>query len=753
MKLYIISNRLPVKVTSADGTFSFVRSEGGLTTGLNSLQISYEKHWIGWPGLCVDKEEEKLEITSELDKMNFHPVFLTEVQIRDYYEGYSNSTIWPLCHYFYAYTLYKKSFWQAYKEVNQLFCDEICRVIRPGDVVWVQDYQLMLLPAMLRKVYPDLSIGYFHHIPFPSYELFRILPERAEILKGLLGADFIAFHTHDYMRHFISAVERVLHLEFKLDEVQLGNRVARIDALPMGINYDSYHKASCNPQVKQAIDHTRKLFGNHKLILSVDRLDYSKGILHRLHGFSSFLEHHPEYHGKVTLAMIIVPSRDHVGSYAELKTRIDEEIGSVNGRYSTMDWTPVCYFYHGFPFEELVALYYVADVAVVTPLRDGMNLVAKEYIAVKDGNPGVLILSEMAGAAVEMTDALLVNPNDTDQIENAIYQALEMPDLEQQRRLNRMQKLISTQTVERWAGNFINEWEQTYDKNRELNEKCLSKSTVNTIKQSYRQAKERLILLDYDGTLAPICNKPEEAKPTNELIAILRQLADDPSNKVVVNSGRDHDTLEKWLGNLHISLAAEHGAYYKENGEWINKVHQNEWSSGLLSILKLFVEKTPHSHLEIKDTALAWHYRECDAWLGSLRAQQLTHALISICLKQKLEIIQGNKVIEIKSPDYNKGSEVARQLQHGNYDFIIAMGDDTTDNDMFEALPQKAFTIKVGNVSETARYNIPEQKDVLPFLQTLADEKSDHQYREPKIQLKSAMDFFKGLLKTNKKES
>ncbi|KAB5352968.1 bifunctional alpha,alpha-trehalose-phosphate synthase (UDP-forming)/trehalose-phosphatase, partial [Bacteroides salyersiae] len=215
MKLYIISNRLPVKVTSADGTFSFVRSEGGLTTGLNSLQISYEKHWIGWPGLCVDKEEEKLEITSELDKMNFHPVFLTEVQIRDYYEGYSNSTIWPLCHYFYAYTLYKKSFWQAYKEVNQLFCDEICRVIRPGDVVWVQDYQLMLLPAMLRKVYPDLSIGYFHHIPFPSYELFRILPERAEILKGLLGADFIAFHTHDYMRHFISAVERVLHLEFK----------------------------------------------------------------------------------------------------------------------------------------------------------------------------------------------------------------------------------------------------------------------------------------------------------------------------------------------------------------------------------------------------------------------------------------------------------------------------------------------------------------------------------------------------------
>lgn len=355
MKLYIISNRLPVKVTKEDETFVFSRSEGGLATGLDSLQISYEKHWIGWPGICVDNEESKEEITSRLEGINFHPVFLSEIQIKNYYEGYSNSTIWPLCHYFFVYTLYRNSFWQSYQEVNQLFCDAICRVIRPGDKVWIQDYQLMLLPGMLRKVYPDLNIGYFHHIPFPSYELFRILPERAEILKGLLGADFIAFHTHDYMRHFISAVERVLRIDFKLDEAQLGNRVVRTDALPMGINYGLYHNASSRPEVQRAIDRTRKFFGNHKLILSVDRLDYSKGILHRLWGFAAFLECHPEYCGKVTLAMVIVPSRDHVDSYAELKTKIDEEIGSINGQYSTMDWTPVCYFYHGFSFEELVA--------------------------------------------------------------------------------------------------------------------------------------------------------------------------------------------------------------------------------------------------------------------------------------------------------------------------------------------------------------------------------------------------------------
>ena len=254
---------------------------------MDSLQISYEKHWIGWPGICVDNEESKKEITSRLEGINFHPVFLSETQIKNYYEGYSNSTIWPLCHYFFFYTLYRNSFWQSYQEVNQLFCDAICRVIHPGDKVWIQDYQPMLLPGMLRKVYPNLNIGYFHHIPFPSYELFRILPERAEILKGLLDADFIAFHTYDYMRHFISAVKRVLRIDFKLDEAQLGNRVVETDALPMGINYGLYHNASSRPEVRRAIDRTRKFFGNHKLILSVDRLDYSKGILHRL--FLSFL--------------------------------------------------------------------------------------------------------------------------------------------------------------------------------------------------------------------------------------------------------------------------------------------------------------------------------------------------------------------------------------------------------------------------------------------------------------------------------
>ena len=447
--------------------------------------------------------------------------------------------------------------------------------------------------------------------------------------------------------------------------------------------------------------------------------------------------------------MVIVPSRDHVGSYADLKTKIDEEIGSINGKYSTMNWTPVCYFYHGFSFSGLVAMYYMADIALVTPLRDGMNLVAKEDVASKCGNPGVLILSEMTGAAAEMTDALLINPNDTAQIEQAICRALEMPVEEQMKRLGNMQRIVSLQTVNKWAADFMDEWNDTCLKNGLLRKKKISASVIGSIRQDYDKAGRRLILLDYDGTLAAIKPRPEDAGPTKELLATLQRLTDDPANRVVINSGRDYLTLEKWLGNLPVSLAAEHGAFYKEDRTWHENTHKPEWSAGLLSILKMFVEKTPHSHLEIKDTALAWHYRECDAWLGSLRAQQLADALVTVCVQQRLQIIQGDKVIEIKSPDYNKGSEVKRQLEKERYDFILAMGDDTTDDDMFAALPENAVTIKIGNTSESARYNMQSQTEVLPFLNILADRNTRLSGKpNKKTGFGSAVSFIKELFKT-----
>lgn len=723
MKLIIIANRLPLKVNrNEQNELEFVRSEGGLTTGLDSLNMDMEMHWIGWPGTYAESKEEEDYIETHLKSFHFHPVFLSQEQILNYYEGYSNSVLWPLFHYFYTYIEYENHYWNAYQEVNLLFAKVAKGFIEPGDVVWVQDYQLMLLPNLIRNEIEQVSIGYFHHIPFPSYELFRVLPERAQLLKGLLGADLVGFHTHDYMRHFVSAAERVLDLRFKLDQVFLNNRIAFVDAFPMGINFDLYYNTVLKEEVQKKIALLRENFGNHKIILSVDRLDYSKGILHRLKGFAQFLEKNSEYLGKVSLAMIVVPSRDNVDNYSDLKTKIDETIGTINGKYSTINWTPVYYFYHGFEFDELLSFYNLADVALVTPLRDGMNLVAKEYVAAKRDQPGVLILSEMAGASIELNDALIINPNDIEEIERAILLALEMPVSEQLYRLKNMQKLVAKKSVNHWAESFVKELLTIKIQNESLNSEKIDFSTKQKIKQDYSDSSKRLIILDYDGTLSPFKSKPEEAKPNPEIYAVLQQLTSDAKNKVVISSGRDHDTLEKWFGHLAVAMAAEHGAYYKENGSWTDAVESvSPWDNEILDIMNTFVEKTPRSKLEEKKTTLVWHYRNVDTWLASLRENQLFDALLSPCNRQGLQIMRGNKIIEVKSPLHTKGSEARRLLSMDNYDFILAMGDDTTDEDTFRELPPNSYSIKIGSFSELARFNMKSQSSVLPLLKFISD--------------------------------
>lgn len=719
MKLIIVSNRLPVTVKEQNNRYKITPSAGGLTTGLNSLETTMEKHWVGWPGLYLENEKEKAKINLHLKALNFHPVYLTPTQIENYYEGYSNSIIWPLSHYFFSHVRYKNEYWESYKEVNRLFCERVVEVIEPGDIVWVQDYQLMLLPQMIRDVQPNINIGYFHHIPFPSYELFRCLPERAEILEGLLGADLLAFHTHSYMRHFISAIYRVLRQDCVLDEIYLEDRVVDIDAFPMGINYDQYNNALDNPKIAQRAAKLRKGLGNAKLILSVDRLDYSKGIVMRLASFEKLLENYPQYHSKVSLVMIVAPSRDSVDIYAALKEEIDKKVGAINGKYSTAHWTPVHYFYRSFDFNDVVALYSIADIGLVTPFRDGMNLVAKEFIATKRDGKGVLILSEMAGAAAELTDAIIVNPNDAKDIEQAFVKALEMPEEEQEIAVRKMQKIISAQDVGQWAKDFVAELVNVKEKNRVLQQKVIKEEQFDYIKEAYDKASNRLIILDYDGTLSPFFNDPMKAKPTRKTLTLLERIASDKHNKTVISSGRKRQTLDDWFGHLPIGLAAEHGAFHKKEGEWVSKVPSIEWDGEIVEIMQHVVRKAPLSKLEIKDTALVWHYRNVDVWLAELRVTQLINALINPCSRLGLQIMKGNKVVEVKYSDCNKGSEALRLLEESDYDFVMAIGDDTTDEDMFAALPETAFTIKVGKTSNSARFTLPHQKEVITFLDNL----------------------------------
>lgn len=716
MSLFIISNRLPIKGRKVGKKFVFSRSEGGLATGLGSLEMSVEKYWVGWPGVYAETDSEEKTIYEYMQKFRFYPVFLTPAQIHNYYEGYSNSTLWPLCHYFFSYVQYDSAYWQTYREVNELFCREITGLVAPGDIVWIQDYHLMLLPGMLRKACPEVSIGYFHHIPFPAYELFRVLPEKSELLKGLLGADLIAFHTHDYVRYFMMASKRVAGISFRFGEVRLPGRIVHTDAFPMGINFPLYYDSSLRPEVQHHIKQLSARFGGYKLILTVDRLDYSKGILHRLRGFELFLEEHPEYREKVSLVMIIVPSRDKVSKYADLKTRMDEMIGTINGQYATIGWTPIHYFYRGVPFEELVALYYIAEIALVTPLRDGMNLVAKEYVAAKRERCGVLILSEMAGAAVELPEALLINPNDIDEIEAAIVRALQMPPTEQCKKLRRMQQAIARQTVGKWASDFVKELTNLRQKNEILYRKQIGRQLRMTIKKAYDVATQRLLLLDYDGTLAAFTEEPQDAVPTEEICTVLSGLIADVRNKVVICSGRDHETLEGWFGHFALEIAAEHGAFYKQKGEWHQNIHDELWDEEILQLIRQMIDKTPGATLEIKRTALVWHYRNVNAWLGQVRERQLLEQLREPCSRLGLQIVRGNKIVEIKSPACSKGAVVKELLEKGCYDFMMAIGDDTTDEDMFRAMPAQAVTIKVGGISENASYSLYDQSQTLPFL-------------------------------------
>lgn len=720
MKLVIISNRLPVTLVQNGEDTELARSGGGLATGLDSLETPLEKCWIGWPGLQVEDAEQRERIDAELKKMLLHPVYLSPEQIQLYYEGFSNSALWPLCHYFFSLIQYDKTAWEAYKEVNSLFCVEALKIIEPGDYVWVHDYHLMLLPDLLRKHIPDIGIGYFHHIPFPSYEMFRCLPERDEILRGLLGADLIGFHTHDYMRHFLSTVYRVLNVNWCLDEAQLQDRICRVDAFPMGIHYDLYNSAPETDGAKAFTEELRQLAGDCKVVLSIDRLDYSKGILTRLKAYANFLENSPEQHGRVTLLMVLVPSRDMVDKYAELKTEIDTMIGYINGRYASVGWAPVHYFYRSFNLEELAAMYHLADAALVTPLRDGMNLVAKEFVAAKRDRPGVLILGEMAGAAVELTDALIVNPTDAGQIEDALRQALCMPEEEQLEALRAMQEVVSRGNVNAWSDDFFAELRASRERNLFLKAKQIDKDNLRKVTEAYAQASRRLLMLDYDGTLSPITRNPAKAAPTPQLLEMLAELAADPKNRVIICSGRDQKTLENWLGSLPVDMTAEHGAFYREKGTWHQTFEFALWDEDILQIMRRIANKTPRSHIEYKRTALVWHYREVDSWLAELRVNQLSTALLTPCSRKGLQIMRGRKIVEVKPADFNKGKEVQRLLAADTYDFILAMGDDVTDEDMFKVLPEHGISIKIGPFSENSKYFLPEQTQVLPFLMRLA---------------------------------
>ncbi len=719
-RLLIVSNRLPISISRKNGDIHLQRSVGGLATGVGSFYKSYESLWIGWPGINVQKkqDDERDRIVDVLQKEQCHPVFLSPYDIKHYYDGFCNNTLWPLLHYFNHFAEYNPKTWRVYQRVNEKFCDAVMEVVRPDDIIWVHDYHLMLLPQMLRERLPDAEIGYFHHIPFPSYEVFRHLPWRKEILSGLLGADLIGFHTYGYVRHFLSSVRRLLGYEHSFGEVRTGTRVVRTDLFPMGIDYQRFADAAGSTPVQKEIARIRQMYGKRKIILSFDRLDYTKGIPLRLEAFDALLEKKPEYRGAVSLVLIAVPSRTGVDSYQALKKQIDELVGRINGKYGTTDWTPVSYFYNFLPFDTLVAFYSAADVALVTPLRDGMNLMAKEYVATRTDGTGVLILSEMAGAAEELGEAIIVNPNDQDAVIEAIEAALAMPEKEQIERNRTMQKRLMRYDIEHWVGDFLTRLGDARAVQVERSEQIITPDIREELVADYATGEDRLLLLDYDGTLVPFAAKPQKAVPDDATRKLLEALSRAPGNEVVVISGRDRYTLDAWFGAMDIGLIAEHGVWIKErSGEWrMSEALSDEWKAEIYPLLELYTDRTPGAFIEEKDYSLVWHYRRTEPLLGAQRAKDLKDDLLHLTSNLNVGVMEGNKVIEIKNNVVNKGRAALNWVTQRAWDFILAIGDDRTDEDLFEVLPPEAYSIKVGLAPSRARFNLVEQRDVLPLL-------------------------------------
>jgi len=491
----------------------------------------------------------------------------------------------------------------------------------------------------------------------------------------------------------------------------------------MGIDWERFASAGSDPLVSDRIAQVEQRYQRGTVILSVDRLDYSKGIPGRLRAYQRLLEQYGDLHEKVVMVLIVSPSRESVPRYMELKSEVDELVSTINGAYSTLSWTPIQYRYQTASFDELCALYHRADVLLVTPMRDGMNLIAKEYIAVRGDRPGVLVLSETAGAARELSEAIVVNPSDITDIARAMYDAIQMPDEKRAEAMRLMSARISRHTVQYWASSFLEKLEGMPSLQASYRASPLRKEKRSQLLDQWRSARKALVLLDYDGTLQHFFRRPEQARPDEEIYRLLESLVRLDGVSVVISSGRDRANLQEWFGHLSVGLGAGHGSWLRARvGSWEEApMIAPDWKESIRPVIDASVDRTPGSYLEEKEFSLAWHYRDSEPELAGIRLAELRETLIGLTENLELSVLDGNRVIEVKPANVHKGRVSQHFAALEPWDFIIAIGDDVTDEMMFQGLPESAWTIKVGVGMTSARCSLDSVKSVRALLGDMAE--------------------------------
>jgi len=691
-RLVVVSNRLPFAFERQGGTLVPTRSPGGLVTAVDAVLGAHGGAWVGWPGVEQERGAPPPPMPAAPPGVAYQAVPLTAHEVSLYYADCANRGIWPLFHYFVARTRISAAAWRMYERINARFAAAADAAAADDTLVWVHDYQLMLVPALVRRRSPRRHLAFFLHIPFPAPDVLRIYPWSRALLRGVLGADLVGVHVPEYAEHLVTAARRLLGCETDraAGTILYEGRTVSVQAHPLGVDvaqFETYARQAPRP----APDALRQVLG-------VDRLDYTKGILERLEAVEELLERYPAYRGRLVFTQLLVPSRERVEEYQAQKRAIDEAVGRINGRFSESGWAPVRYLVRSVDPPELAAMYRQADVALVTPLRDGMNLVAKEYVVAQLEDRGVLVLSETAGAAHELPEALIVNPYDISAVAATLHRALEMPEEERRARMSALRHRVGSNDVRVWLRRFLDAADAA------AGGSAVPEPVVNGVQRQLlpflRSRATTALFLDCDGTLVPIAPRPELVELAPETRRVLEQALRAPDLDTVIVSGRPLEDVRRLVGVDGLTYIGDHGFHIEGPGLAWSHPELRRFAKPLdRAATELEALAVPGAWVERKPATLAYHVRA----VGDDRRETAVHAAERILRRGRLAVLRGQYGVEGLPPlAWDKGQAllfVLRSRFGAEWPARVApvmMGDDQTDELAFRALRGIGRSVRVG---------------------------------------------------------
>lgn len=714
---------LPLSVHKRGGRYRFKERAGGVGNAIASVYSAYDSIWFG--GIDVPSRykvtDHKAIRRQLLSERNLHPLFYAEDAVQRDADAFCTHVLWPLFHYRPDDCVFRDDWWRAYKRFNRRYYDALRKHVRPNDTVWIHDYHLMLLPELLRAEFPDVTIGFFLHTPFPSFELFRLLPWRADLLRGVLGADLVGFHIYEYTRHFQSSVFRILGYESRLGSITTDSRLVHTDAFSLGVDYGAFMRLRKEAQVQKDVERLREQAGGLPVVLSIDRLDPSRGVDSKLRAIEHLLESHRRFRRKVVFFMRFFDGRRDADGKA-YREDIERRIAACNRTYGDAKWTPIVYELGQCPQSELVALYNIADVLLVSSLRDGMNLIGKEYVAARDADRGVVVLSEFAGGARELAEAILINPYDCNGCVDALISALTMPARRQVRTFARMKQRQQRNTALRWSVEFIEGLKDVKSKQERIHSRAFTGKTTAQLLADFHSAERRLLVLDYNGTLVPVPADGRTKPPSRRVLDILAMLAENKRNRVAIVTDNRQSLIDDWFKDDAVDLLACSNAAYRRDGAWtVFQELSSDWQEEARPILERYVVRTPGSYIDEKQYALIWHFENAVKELGDVRSRELMDDLKSFTGMENLQINEGDRLIEIKNAETYKASMLKAYMGDDDWGFFLAAGDDESNEAMYGVLPPSAYTIHIGAPLTGARYNMPRHEDLLSLLEEIVN--------------------------------